>query len=119
MKTDYLKIISITVFLAVLIPNQKFIFPNLMYLILGLFSLFDKSIFSLTTIGYIAVALISFILVFKKSIRSNYIGYILSICYFLPHFNNNVNNRIYTYFIISFIIYIFVILFTLKNLTKK
>lgn len=118
MKDSYLKIISIIAFLAILIPNQKFIFPNLMYLILGVFSLFDKSTFSLTTIIYLIIAIISFVLVFKKSIRSNYIGYILSICYFLPHFNHNVNNRIYTYFIVSFIIYMIVIFFTLKSLTK-
>lgn len=119
MKHCYLKIISFVFFLVILIPNEKFVFPNILYLILGVFSLFDKAIFSFTTIGYLILAIISFVLIFKKSIRSNYIGYILSICYFLPHFNNNINNRVYSYFTISFLIYILIIFFTLKSLSKR
>ncbi len=119
MKSEkFIKWVTIILFFIIIIPNEKFIMPNFLYLILQAISIFDVSFLNVKNLFFLFLGICSIILIYKKDKKINLIGYIISILYFLPNFQNNVNVEIYLYFLFSFTFYLVSIFFR-YNFDKK
>ena len=101
-----LKLTTVILFLLIIIPNEKFIFPNFLYICLQILSLFNESLFSVKNLFFITLVLFSLLLIIISNKKYNRIGYILSIIYFLPNIENTENDKIYSYFLVSLVIYL-------------
>ena len=53
-----LKLTTVILFLLIIIPNEKFIFPNFLYICLQILSLFNESLFSVKNLFFITYQII-------------------------------------------------------------
>ena len=85
MKTiNIYKTISLFFFLIIIIPNEKFLVPNGVSILLFIINIFNKDFMTVNNLIFTLIVLLSLLLLYFKNRYLTMISYLLSIIWLIP-----------------------------------